>query len=165
MSEAERKREEAAARRHARLDNAGVLQMSAAGETSMDKITILPGHEPDYSAATFCLWEEDHTLGNALRWMIMKDPDVEYCGYSAPHPSEPKIHLRVQMYEGLSAVDCLRRALANLRDLFTTMQTQYAQSLRNDEFVREDDVDVHAVVAQTLRERGLPVAGDEMDTA
>lgn len=25
-------------------------------------------------------------------------PDVEFCGYSAPHPSEPKIHLRVQMY-------------------------------------------------------------------
>lgn len=40
-SEAERKREEAAARRHARLDNAGVLQMSAAGETTMDKITIV----------------------------------------------------------------------------------------------------------------------------
>lgn len=33
----------------------------------------LPGHEPDYSACTFCLWEEDHTLGNALRWMIMKE--------------------------------------------------------------------------------------------
>lgn len=25
-------------------------------------------------------------------------PDVEYCGYSAPHPSEAKIHLRIQMY-------------------------------------------------------------------
>ncbi len=92
-------------------------------------------------------------------------PDVEYCGYSAPHPSEPKIHLRVQMYDGLSAVDCLRRALANLRDLFNTVQQRYAQSLRNDDYAKEDDVDVHEVVAQTLRERGLPVQGDEMDTA
>lgn len=25
-------------------------------------------------------------------------PDVEFCGYSAPHPSETKIHLRIQMY-------------------------------------------------------------------
>ena len=25
-------------------------------------------------------------------------PDVEFCGYSAPHPSEAKIHLRIQMY-------------------------------------------------------------------
>jgi DNA-directed RNA polymerase I and III subunit RPAC2 len=33
----------------------------------------LPGHEPDYSACTFCLANEDHTLGNALRWIIMKE--------------------------------------------------------------------------------------------
>lgn len=33
----------------------------------------LPGHEADYSACTFCLAREDHTLGNALRWMIMKE--------------------------------------------------------------------------------------------
>ena len=25
-------------------------------------------------------------------------PKVEFCGYSNPHPSEPKIHLRIQMY-------------------------------------------------------------------
>lgn len=101
-------------------------------------------------------------------------PDVEYCGYSAPHPSEPKIHLRVQMYDGLSAVDALRRALANLRSLFTTVQTEFASSLkwvvpgssanpRNDDYVKEDDVDVHAVVAETLRQRGFAVEGDEME--
>jgi DNA-directed RNA polymerase I and III subunit RPAC2 len=33
----------------------------------------LAGHEPDYSACTFCLANEDHTLGNALRWIIMKE--------------------------------------------------------------------------------------------
>jgi DNA-directed RNA polymerase I and III subunit RPAC2 len=71
-TEDQRKQEEAASRRHARLDNAGVLHMTASGEMP-DKITILAGHEPDYSACTFCLWEEDHTLGNALRWMIMKE--------------------------------------------------------------------------------------------
>ena len=27
---------------------------------------------------------EDHTLGNALRYMLMKDPDVEFAGYTAP---------------------------------------------------------------------------------
>lgn len=89
--------------------------------------------------------------------------DVEYCGYSAPHPSEPKIHLRVQMYDGLSAVDCLRRALANLRSLFETMGSQYASSLQNDNYPREKDVDVHEVVAETLRERGFGVEGDAMD--
>lgn len=37
-----------------------------------DKIEILKGFESDLSAATYCLHNEDHTLGNALRWMLMK---------------------------------------------------------------------------------------------
>ena len=32
-------------------------------------------------------------------------PDVEFCGYSAPHPSEPKIHLRLQMYGECSKIE------------------------------------------------------------
>ncbi|CAD0087242.1 unnamed protein product, partial [Aureobasidium vineae] len=41
---------------------------------------------------------EDHTLGNALRYIIMKNPDVEFCGYSIPHPSEAKMNLRIQTW-------------------------------------------------------------------
>ncbi|KAL7422186.1 RNA polymerase subunit AC19 [Cryptotrichosporon argae] len=152
-------------RTHARLDNAGTLQMSINASVVPDKVTLLPGHAADFSACTFALWEEDHTLGNALRWMIMKDPDVEFCGYSAPHPSEPKIHIRIQMYDNLSAVDCIRKALANLRDLFTSVQKSYAHSLKHDKYVREQDIDVHDVVAETLRQRGLDAADEAMDTS
>jgi hypothetical protein len=60
---------------------------------------------------------------------LIHSPDVEYCGYSAPHPSEDKIHLRIQMYDGLSAVDCLRKALGNLRDLFKAVGAKYSASL------------------------------------
>lgn len=79
-----------------RLDNAGTLLQSATSNVPSEKISIvspvhpaahlvewtrrsptdrmqLPGHEPDYSACTFCLTHEDHTLGNALRWIIMKE--------------------------------------------------------------------------------------------
>ncbi|WRT66969.1 uncharacterized protein IL334_003934 [Kwoniella shivajii] len=143
-----------------RLDNAGTLLQSVSTSMTHEKITILPGHEPDYTACTFCLWQEDHTLGNALRWIIMKDPDVEFCGYTAPHPSEPKIHLRIQMYDNLSAVDCLRKALANLRDLFKTVEKSYNASLKNDNYIKEDDIDVRAAVDETLRQRGFGVEGD-----
>lgn len=34
--------------------------------------TQLRGAAPDLSAATYCIAEESHTLGNALRWMLMK---------------------------------------------------------------------------------------------
>jgi DNA-directed RNA polymerase I and III subunit RPAC2 len=67
------------------------------------------------TAASFQFDEEDHTLGNALRYIIMKklvyligmceknadfllSPDVEFCGYSIPHPSEDKMNLRIQTY-------------------------------------------------------------------
>ena len=32
----------------------------------------LPGATEGYTQATFCILEEDHTLGNLLRWMLMK---------------------------------------------------------------------------------------------
>lgn len=110
----------------------------------------LPGAAADLSAATFCIMEEDHTLGNILRWMIMKKcvsylallvsldadqpraparpssfaatgaPSTGRWGQtatmklsagrpldSAPHPSEAKIHIRIQMY-GASPVHPLR---------------------------------------------------------
>lgn len=86
----------------------------------------LPGSSD--TAASFEFEREDHTLGNALRYMIMKkyvffapavaaptncasketdrslsfrppaSPDVEFCGYSIPHPSEAKMNVRIQTY-------------------------------------------------------------------
>ena len=32
----------------------------------------LKGAEPDLSAATYQIHDESHTIGNALRWMLMK---------------------------------------------------------------------------------------------
>ncbi|KAJ9105330.1 hypothetical protein QFC21_001698 [Naganishia friedmannii] len=135
-------------------------------EVDGEKITILPGHSADYSEATFCLWKEDHTLGNALRWMIMKNPDVEFCGYSAPHPSEPKIHLRIQMYDNLSAITCLFEALANLRTLFTSIDEAYQAALADNTYVIEEDTDIKARVAAIAQEaaerraRGTNTIGD-----
>jgi len=39
------------------------------------RIRVLPGATD--TAASFEFEHEDHTLGNALRYMIMKNPDVE----------------------------------------------------------------------------------------
>jgi DNA-directed RNA polymerase I and III subunit RPAC2 len=60
------------------------------------RIRILPGASD--TAASFEFKKEDHTLGNALRYIIMKNPDVEFCGYSIPHPSEDLMNIRIQTY-------------------------------------------------------------------
>lgn len=49
-------------------------------------------------AASFQIEQEDHTLGNSLRYFINKNPDVEFCGYTIPHPSETKMNIRIQTW-------------------------------------------------------------------
>ncbi|KAL3803697.1 hypothetical protein HJC23_003751 [Cyclotella cryptica] len=48
------------------------------------------------TSRTFVIGDEDHTLGNALRHVLIQDPRVNFAGYCVPHPSEPVVHLRVQ---------------------------------------------------------------------
>lgn len=43
-------------------------------------------------------------------------PNVEFCGYSIPHPSEPKMNIRIQTYEG-TAFEALEKGLDDLIDL------------------------------------------------
>lgn len=102
------------------------------------KITLLPGHDTEFTSVTFCIMDEDHTIGNALRYMLMKDPRVEFCGYTLPHPSENKIHMRVQMYEQTTtAISAVRDALDNLDQLFGTIEDTYRTSLMSSGIERE----------------------------
>ncbi|KAL8279191.1 hypothetical protein RQP46_008447 [Phenoliferia psychrophenolica] len=116
-------------------------EMTPVDTSSEGKVTILPGAAADMSAATFCIMEEDHTLGNILRWMIMKNPAVEFCGYSAPHPSEAKIHIRVQMYDGKSARDALNEALDNLENLTLAVLEAYQASYTAGDYQLKEDLD------------------------
>jgi len=80
----------------------------------MGRIRTLPGSTE--TAASFEFKQEDHTLGNALRYIIMKNPAVEFCGYSIPHPSEELMNVRIQTYEG-TALEALEKGLQDLMDL------------------------------------------------
>jgi DNA-directed RNA polymerase I and III subunit RPAC2 len=66
---------------------------------------------------TFIFHGESHSLGNALRWMLMKNPDVAFCGYNIPHPTENKIQLTIQT-TGVPAEDALKKGLEDLHKLF-----------------------------------------------
>lgn len=73
----------------------------------------------------------------------MKNPSVEFCGYSAPHPSEAKIHLRVQMYDGKSALDALKEALDNLEAMAGVILEKYNASLTEGDFERIEEDEKH----------------------
>jgi len=94
------------------------------------RLRLLPGATD--TAASFAFEKEDHTLGNALRYIIMKNPDVEFCGYSIPHPSEPFMNLRIQTWDGVSVMEVLRKALDDLSDLCDVVEEKFVAS--RDEF-------------------------------
>eukprot|EP00929_Paragymnodinium_shiwhaense_P082852 TRINITY_DN43865_c0_g1_i1.p2 TRINITY_DN43865_c0_g1~~TRINITY_DN43865_c0_g1_i1.p2 ORF type:complete len:110 (-),score=41.89 TRINITY_DN43865_c0_g1_i1:159-488(-) len=73
-----------------------------------------PDFEADRSNITYQFKGEDHTLGNALRYMLMKHPDVEFAGYTVPHPSEPYMNVRVQAQQGVDADQVTEEALDNI---------------------------------------------------
>lgn len=68
------------------------------------------------ASATFSLENEDHTLGNALRYVLNGNPSVTLCGYSVPHPMERRVSVRVQTNgsEGATAQGAMRDALLDL---------------------------------------------------
>ncbi|KAF7318982.1 RBP11-like subunits of RNA polymerase [Mycena chlorophos] len=100
------------------------------------KLVIMKGAAPDLSAATYQIHDESHTIGNALRWMLMKNPKVEFCGYSVPHPSENLIQVRIQMYDNLSSLAALVEALGNLDSLCSTIEDKYKTNLGEGNYER-----------------------------
>ncbi|KAH9859939.1 RNA polymerase subunit AC19 [Plenodomus lingam] len=98
-----------------------------------DRIRVLSGATE--SAASFQFDGEDHTLGNALRYIIMKNPDVEFCGYSIPHPSEAKMNLRIQTYDNVSVYAVLEKGLDDLMAMCDVVEKKFI--IARDEFVNK----------------------------
>ncbi|ODQ67536.1 RNA polymerase I and III subunit [Nadsonia fulvescens var. elongata DSM 6958] len=102
------------------------------------KFKILPGASEDGSAASFQLMNEDHTLGYSLQYVIMKNPEVEFCGYSIPHPSEPKMNIRIQTYGKISAIDALESGLDNLIDLCDVVEEKFIEQVNSGNYKSEE---------------------------
>lgn len=98
--------------------------------TEPQRIRVLPGSTD--TAASFEFTKEDHTLGNALRYIIMKNPDVEFCGYSIPHPSEARMNLRIQTWDEVNVYDVLEKGLNDLMDMCDVVVEKF--TISRDEF-------------------------------
>lgn len=84
--------------------------------SEIHRIEVVKSNDEDNDrCSTFILHNEDHTLGNSLRYIIMNDPDVDFCGYSVPHPSENKINLRIQT-RSKPAYGVLKKGLTELQN-------------------------------------------------
>ncbi|KAG7188396.1 hypothetical protein KM043_008046 [Ampulex compressa] len=83
----------------------------------MGRLAELAGDQTSgENSRTFVFMEEGHTLGNALRFIISQYPQVQFCGYTVPHPAETKMYFRIQTKHG-RAVDVLKRGLQDLEKI------------------------------------------------
>ncbi|CAG5122089.1 unnamed protein product [Candidula unifasciata] len=90
---------------------------------------VEPKSGGDDSFQTFILHDEDHTLGNALKYILNKNPSVSFVGYSITHPSETKINLRIQT-TGVPAIDVLKQGLKDLKQMCGHMLTTFESATK-----------------------------------
>ncbi|OZJ03822.1 hypothetical protein BZG36_03819 [Bifiguratus adelaidae] len=123
------------------LTESELVQLQERLEEVIKKETLIAGPDGDQTAMTFVLKDEDHTIGNALRYMIMKNPKVDYCGYSIPHPSEAKLHIRIQTIPGTTAYEALEKGLSDLIDLCGVVNEKFKENLEASQFLYREDGD------------------------
>ncbi|XP_074359343.1 uncharacterized protein LOC141698536 [Apium graveolens] len=92
------------------------------------------GSADNESASTFSFTDEDHTLANALRFSLNQDPRVAFCGYSIPHPSQPRVNIRVQT-TGVPANEVLKDSCQDL--LMICQHSRHTFSLAVEGFRNE----------------------------
>ena len=59
----------------------------------------------------FTIHLEDHTIGNMLKMILLRDERVRYAGYRKPHPLEHHIELRVSTNGEATPLDSLKEAI------------------------------------------------------
>jgi len=66
-------------------------------------------------------WAGSYCQQNA--WFCYS-PDVSFCGYTVPHPSENKINFRIQT-SGEPAIEILRRGLKDLEEHYAYIAKEF----------------------------------------
>lgn len=101
------------------------------------------------SARTFCIGNEDHTLGNSLRHVLIQNSNVTFAGYSVPHPAEPVVQLRVQTVPESTAATELKTACQTLMDQCDIVLHKLEEKLPH---VRDDRIEIEAFLDEMAQE-------------
>jgi len=113
----------------------GTLNSNSISSENEQRLVMLAGDgktdADDETCRTFIFRGETHTLGNALRNVILQNPNVIFCGYDMPHPAEDQMFLRIQTVEGVSAQDALRKGLKDLKGICKVTKEKFEEAVQN----------------------------------
>ncbi|CAD7952235.1 unnamed protein product [Amoebophrya sp. A25] len=85
----------------------------------------------DSEVRTYAFQNEDHTLGNVLRYALNKHRDVDGAGYNIPHPSEQILNLWVQTRPGTNVDVAVRESLENVQDMCDHLSSAWHVAVRD----------------------------------
>jgi DNA-directed RNA polymerase subunit L len=98
------------------------------------RLVVLAGdRDSGDTCRTFIFHKESHTLGNALRSMLLLNPRVLFAGYTIPHPAEDQMHLRIQTVADYAAQTALKTALTDLKALTNLTKTKFINEVKRFE--------------------------------
>eukprot|EP01130_Rhizamoeba_saxonica_P011904 TRINITY_DN496_c0_g1_i2.p1 TRINITY_DN496_c0_g1~~TRINITY_DN496_c0_g1_i2.p1 ORF type:complete len:112 (+),score=26.65 TRINITY_DN496_c0_g1_i2:48-383(+) len=84
-------------------------------------------------SAKFFIKKEDHTLGNAIVYMLHKNENIDFAGYSVPHPMKEEMVLRIQTKNrsGIAASQALIDSADDLIELCEVFTQAFEEELEN----------------------------------
>ena len=83
----------------------------------------------DEFSCTYIFGNEDHTFGNSLRHVLMQRAETEFCGYSVPHPYDPKLNMRLQVTKEKTANEVLLDGLQDLAAVCDIMSSKFSSAV------------------------------------
>jgi DNA-directed RNA polymerase I and III subunit RPAC2 len=99
-------------------------------ENPQEEGLIIQQEQNDKRCATYIFNNEDHTLGNLLRTVLSGHSNVEFVGYSIPHPSEAKMNLRLQTLSQ-DTNDVLNESLRTIQNVTKTLREKFQQAVKS----------------------------------
>ena len=96
-----------------------------------DKVIINNIEKLD-NTTLFTINKEDHTFGNAVKMMLLRNPKVRYVAYRKPHPLENKIEIKIQTNGEITPIKAFREALKNLNDDIDDCINQLNEEFHNN---------------------------------
>ena len=80
-----------------------------------DKVIRIP-EEKIENTELFIVNGEDHTFGNAVKMMLLRNPKIRFVAYRKPHPLENKIEIKIKTTKETTPLAAFKEALKNLNE-------------------------------------------------
>ncbi|KAL3907142.1 MAG: hypothetical protein SGARI_003684 [Bacillariaceae sp.] len=117
----------------------------------------------DPTNRTFCVGNQDHTIGNALRHVLLQNGKVDFAGYSVPHPAEPVVNIRVQTHAPTTAVQALHESCETLHNQCSVVLERMMEKLPEIKQDREEVEKKLEVLMVDMDDDGNTEEGDGSD--